>query len=822
MRHFKRIVALMLAVLLMAGLCACGDKGGESGKPATSANGTKMPEKVKLEHVYTAKYIDSGLPEGSSYNSINFLNDTIYVTVPYNRNVEVDGENVMEMGTVLYSMDPDGNNTVKLAEFPTTMDFNTSEMHMVNISNIVPAPDGTIWYYKTDSYNNWEDENEFITEDKSAIVNASVDGEELLSIPVASLTEDSYFMVNSMFVDKDGDITLTTGTGIIVLDPTGKVLSRVTLEDNFINSLVTTGNGDIVGINNSFDMTPMGAGMDPMAGGGNTTSLIKLDKLTGEFEDIGALPLATTYSIIGGEGDNVLINSGASVYFYDIKTKVLTEKLNWLNSDINYNRVGMIVPASEGRVIVVESNTAGGMFGGMGMGMGMGGASGRLMMLTGKSDSEITEKYLINFAATNLSESLQDAVISFNKTHDEYRIQFKDYSVYNNENDFGNQGGVSQLNYDIIAGDIPDMFLLDGLPFETYASKGLLADLGPIMDADPSFNKEDYLTNVLDACSYKGKICSVIPGFSLMTLVGKSSNVGPKPGWTMEDLSALMQKYPDAAVISDMTKTFMLMMFSMMGLENYIDTDTGSCSFNSQSFIDLLKFLNTFPDEIDYGAMMNGGGGGMGGFGFSNTRYRDNETLMQMAFLSDYESIKTLMYDFGEDITFVGFPVAEGVGSTIQPQLEIGISSKTALTDACWEFIKFLLGDDFQNGIINSESFMAMSAFPVKRSVLDKLAQQAMTEQEDNNGGFGGGFGGMMGMMGSDEQREFMAKPLTQQQVDQVNEAIFSTTNVSRNRDDVLAIIEEEAGAYFAGQKSAETVAGVIQSRVQIYVNENR
>ncbi|MBP5166082.1 MAG: hypothetical protein ILP09_02340, partial [Oscillospiraceae bacterium] len=78
------------------------------------------------------------------------------------------------------------------------------------------------------------------------------------------------------------------------------------------------------------------------------------------------------------------------------------------------------------------------------------------------------------------------------------------------------------------------------------------------------------------------------------------------------------------------------------------------------------------------------------------------------------------------------------------------------------------------------------------------------------------------GMMGSDEQREFMAKPLTQQQVDQVNAAIFSATNVQRNRDDVLAIIEEEAGAYFAGQKSAETVAGVIQSRVQIYVNENR
>ena len=34
-------------------------------------------------------------------------------------------------------------------------------------------------------------------------------------------------------------------------------------------------------------------------------------------------------------------------------------------------------------------------------------------------------------------------------------------------------------------------------------------------------------------------------------------------------------------------------------------------------------------------------------------------------------------------------------------------------------------------------------------------------------------------------------------------------------------IIVEEAAAFFEGQKSADDVAGVIQSRVQIYINEN-
>lgn len=40
--------------------------------------------------------------------------------------------------------------------------------------------------------------------------------------------------------------------------------------------------------------------------------------------------------------------------------------------------------------------------------------------------------------------------------------------------------------------------------------------------------------------------------------------------------------------------------------------------------------------------------------------------------------------------------------------------------------------------------------------------------------------------------------------------------------DEVIRIICEEAAGYHSGQKSAEEVAGVIQNRVHLYVNENR
>ena len=40
--------------------------------------------------------------------------------------------------------------------------------------------------------------------------------------------------------------------------------------------------------------------------------------------------------------------------------------------------------------------------------------------------------------------------------------------------------------------------------------------------------------------------------------------------------------------------------------------------------------------------------------------------------------------------------------------------------------------------------------------------------------------------------------------------------------EEINNIVDEETQSYFAGQKSAEDVAKVIQSRLQIYINERK
>ena len=37
-----------------------------------------------------------------------------------------------------------------------------------------------------------------------------------------------------------------------------------------------------------------------------------------------------------------------------------------------------------------------------------------------------------------------------------------------------------------------------------------------------------------------------------------------------------------------------------LNLSNFVDWSTGQCSFNSQEFIDLLEFANSFPQTFDW------------------------------------------------------------------------------------------------------------------------------------------------------------------------------------------------------------------------------
>ena len=69
---------------------------------------------------------------------------------------------------------------------------------------------------------------------------------------------------------------------------------------------------------------------------------------------------------------------------------------------------------------------------------------------------------------------------------------------------------------------------------------------------------------------------------------------------------------------------------------------------------------------------------------------------------------------------------------------------------------------------------------------------------------------------------EIKIDPMTKEEADKMVDYIKSIDSTQSYVTEINNIISEEAAPFFEGQKSVDEVARIIQSRVQLYVDENR
>ena len=69
---------------------------------------------------------------------------------------------------------------------------------------------------------------------------------------------------------------------------------------------------------------------------------------------------------------------------------------------------------------------------------------------------------------------------------------------------------------------------------------------------------------------------------------------------------------------------------------------------------------------------------------------------------------------------------------------------------------------------------------------------------------------------------EVILEPFTQEEVERICQFIYTVNRTAYYNEEICNIIMEEAEPFFAGQKNVQEVVDIIQSRAQIYVDENR
>ena len=490
--------------------------------------------------------------------------------------------------------------------------------------------------------------------------------------------------------------------------------------------------------------------------------------------------------------NSVYVTDYTILYTMDLATCKTEKILSWLDSDIVGSSVTGIVQVAED--IAVVSNRYDEI---------QGEQVYELITLKKTPIAEIPERTILTLGCLWLDSRTQQQVINFNRTSQTHRITMVDYSQYNTEDDY--TLGQKQFEKDLLTGACPDIIDISGISsVKKYANKGVFADLTVLIEKDSEYTMDSFMSGPLNAFTVDGKLYAMPLTCSFSTVYGSAKLLGQDTTHlTYEDLEkAVAGLDQDTMVMQYMTSQGMLSNLIGWNYEKFVDYTTASCSFDSPEFVSILKMAASLPAEYDWenDSMI---------YMDEVQMLQEGTCLLANGFLSDGWSVKNFynIYTPEHGILNLGVPGNEAASGTLNVYYGLGISASSKNQDAAWEFIKTMLTDDAQASYYE---------IPVTVSAFEKHMAEAMEKPyyiEDGEKVYYDDYAWI-------GETEYVLEPLTQEQVDDFKNMVNNAVYAGNYDEEIYNIINEEAAAFFAGDKSAEEVASLIQNRAKIYLGE--
>lgn len=496
-----------------------------------------------------------------------------------------------------------------------------------------------------------------------------------------------------------------------------------------------------------------------------------------------------------GKDNTLICATEGYVYRISYKDNKATKIIKLLDSDINPDNVQAVYELSDGTIgcIVSEDSDITGIY------------------TFEKQDPNKSSKTEIKLGVLYLDSELQERVINFNKTNDKYRIVTVEY-YDDEEEDYENV--ISRFNSDIASGNCPDIIDFSAMEgyLERYDEKGLLEDLTPYFNKEEDIKLDKLVQSVVNTYKINGKLYVLPQCFTISGWFGATDTIGKDIHWSLDDFINLTKSLPDGVeMIKDLTSDSLLSMCTTQ-LDRYINWETGDCRFNSDEFVKLLEFSGNYKSSEEFYKNSDDSE-----YVDESTLIRENKLILQSAFLTDVDDYMVAKAIFGKDISFKGEPVDDGNGVMVSGSGSLlAISSKSKNKDIAWDFIKqFYIPEDSEEHTYSTYSF----GFPIIQSELDKQLEDAKTPDTytDENGNEQ--ISENVWTIGDVEVKVGVA---SDDDINAIKDIINSIDG--RNTYDVKIgeMITEEAEAFFKGQKTAKEVADIIQSRISMYVKENK
>lgn len=794
MKH-KSILPMLLALCLL--LTACGGKQTDATptQPSNAAAYTSAPVPLNLSVMEVTAF---GAGNGNLYLAGRVEDEPEPVETEDGGDGEVttsgftfsstasdDGDFTFYSGgaghAALYRMDMASGALTQLEGYGTG--------EGADVAAIVPCEDGSLWVLEQigDDLGMVFDSIEGLIsaagfeDTPSSRVWRKIDAagvEELARVDVTDLAQKlgvENFSATQM--DREGRLYAASGTALTVLDAALSPLFTCKAPEP-IERLISLGDG--------------GVGLVTAGEAGRTVYPVDFDGQT--LEGACTLP-GNVYKICAGNDRyDFLYHNGDSLYGWPHGASSAEKILSWSGAGIDMGLISALALLPDGRGAVVTRDQA------------IWPVSYSAALLAPASEEDLAGRTVLTLATLGLDSDTRAQILEFNRTSGTCRIAVRDYSEYNSPGD--NAAGLSKLNTEILAGNLPDLLdVSDAIPLRQYAAKGLLEDLWPFIDAD--MGRDALMERVFQAAAIDGKLFRVFPRFYIETAAGNSSDLGNMDGWTLDDLRAAMDKQDAGCSVlgPNETKNSILEDMFADNLDHFVDWDAGTASFDSPEFKAVLEFCNTFPaqarsqvDESPYTWIARG------------------EQMLLPVSLGDLASLQIYRALFGGEAAFVGYPGGNG-GASFSVEGGMAMTASCRDKDGAWSFLRQTL---------LAESGRFAYGFPVNRANFEQSARESMeiTYLKDENGDPIAGPDGEPMTEGTSivvlDTQPVILKPPTQEDYDLVMSLYERADAIAGRDENIWTIVQDGVGGYFAGDRTVEDAVKSIQSRAELYLNEQK
>lgn len=784
MSNLRKVSALLLALLLVVSLAACGqtDVPGQTDDPVTPSKqpgqsasaGQSSSSNTYYNAVHTLVSTDI-FPDAACVQDgvFYFIADMLH-------------PNGQVFGNYLMRLDPETGKSEKVEPFETQRNDIRKENQDVSMSidTLAAGADGILVMTAQCNTTLMEEETE---------EGADAPSEEE---PDEIATTINYPRL--LAAQPDGTILWTTK----LAEDTNDFLTRELVRDAAGYTYLLSINGDLKIVDSEgtlvLSLEDCGRRLAMLADGRAVTlrltaakdawTVLLPDMTSGQMKTLGSIPVSQASGdydalfIPGSDGYDLYCAGSMSLYglkLSDTETPVEAKQvISWLNCDIDGTGLMALASTGDGSFLAMINDVS---------------QTPVAVALQAQETDPNEEKIVLTMACRELPSSVSAAVRKFNQKSTEYRIEIQDYGA-------ASVDGIDRLTTDLNAGNIPDLFCTDGIDLQTMISGGWLEDLWPYIDADEVLTRDSLVESLFNAMSVDGGLYTVTGGFTLKTTLALAAIVGDEPGWTLEEMQQIASSVPQLETLGGTSYTRETAMEDILQYysQQFIDREAGTASFDSAEFVELLEYVYSLPAE---------------------KKQSGTSDLLEGRRLFVSAEIYDLLYSrftqnrntgYNDITVWKGFPGIAGSGSVFCPETPMAMAANGKHKEAAWAFLRTVLlpenqgYDHFWDGDLED-----YNSLPSNRSVFDAMVQEMCQQPKE-----------LISSVSNGNGEEVQVTDWSEAEAEAFHRLIENTVTVAQPEGPVSAILRDEISRYIGGQQDARATASAIQNRVQLYLAE--